>query len=74
MEKCPYYAIFRQSLESKEIWRDMQQRVQIVSIPYCEHADSPAPLDHVRRVIGGGRILQCGGDTTKCQLPGGFTP
>jgi hypothetical protein len=70
MADCPFYAVHQERLVSREIRSDQQRgHTQSVPIPHCTHSDSPAQLDHLRKVLGGSRVLQCGGDLSRCQVP-----
>jgi len=71
MSECAYYKVRTTILESREISQN-RPPAQHVQTPYCTHPESPAPLDFVTKVLGGGRVLQCQGLFAKCQLPGGF--
>jgi hypothetical protein len=68
------YAVDHKTLQSREIGATAQrQPSRDVALPWCRHANSPAPQQVVRGVIGGALLLQCGGDVSKCQVPGGPT-
>lgn len=71
METCGFYREHRKGFASNEVHSHMQQEAATVShIPWCSHPKhSPAELAYVTSVIGGARVLQCGGDFSKCQIP-----
>lgn len=74
MALCPYFGVWRKQLQCRTISGTREPSFSEVKVPYCEHDHSPAPLEDVRRVLGGGQILKCAGDIAKCQLPDGMKP
>jgi len=75
MSQCPYFHIWRKTLESQSIsGRRDAPLAQQIKAPYCDHPESPAPFELVTGAIGGGKILKCGGAVANCQLPGGLKP
>lgn len=68
-DECPFYEVETKAHESRQIRADRQRDIQIARIPWCDHPNH-SPVDHktATRVIGGGRLLKCGGDLTKCPL------
>ena len=59
-DRCPY---FRQYV------RESGKEPMSALWPYCEHKHSPVTGDVVVRVIGAERILTCGGEWKRCQVP-----
>lgn len=69
MDRCPFFATNRLSTQRSPMNSSRQQQPKkVVDVPYCTHTNSPAPKDIVLGVIGGGTILKCGGDFSKCPL------
>lgn len=67
-DECPFYRVDRKELRSREIRADRMQDVQIVRIPWCGHPKHTPVTRQDTRVLGGARLLQCGGDLGRCPL------
>jgi hypothetical protein len=57
--RCPYFREYARQLG----------RLMPTLLPYCEHKHSPVTRDVVVRIIGAERILTCGGEWKRCQVP-----
>ena len=70
MSDCPFYGVHQHQMASREIRSDQQRGGgSTAAVPHCTHDASPAPLRQVLSVIGGVRLLRCGGDLAQCQVP-----
>ena len=68
MPDCPFYEIHTQRIERRTISADRQQRASAIDIPWCSHDESPVTFEHATSVIGGARLLKCGGTVKNCQI------
>lgn len=64
MAGCPYYFEYKPE-------KGQPGSVRHTAIPYCRHKHSPARLPEVLFMRGGRKVLGCGGDLQKCQVPPG---
>jgi hypothetical protein len=67
MEKYGFYKADWKTIYSMEMHRQNQFNIKL---PWCSHPKhSPAKLDKVKRGLGGGNVLRCGGSLDCCQIP-----
>jgi hypothetical protein len=66
---CPYYREYRRGLRKDESPAD--GALVWVTVPYCLHKHSPAPLDRIANLPQAWKILLCGGTVDHCQIPVG---
>lgn len=70
MSDCPFYQVYVQQFERRPMTGSRQRRPPSHGeVPWCQHDDSPVTLDDALSVLGGGRLLQCGGRLGDCQIP-----
>lgn len=70
MSDCLFYGVHQHQMASRENRGDQQSAGgATVKVPHCTHAASPARLRQVLSVIGGARLLRCGGHLAQCQVP-----
>lgn len=73
MRNCEWYRVHPLTIKSNEVKPTMQRAApQVLHVPWCAHAQSPAPGNRVT-TPGAGTRLQCGGDMARCQIPGLFS-
>ena len=73
MSQCPHYCQHREEIRSQSIQASRQPaQPKRFTLDYCSHPHSKAPLHLVRGVIGGDKLLKCGGDLAACQVPEGL--
>ena len=69
MDDCGYYRIINKFMQDRSIRADRMARGSTVKLPWCAHpTDSPVDQRTVQSVIGGARLLTCGGDLGKCPI------
>lgn len=66
---CPYYREYRRGMRRDESPAD--GTLVWVTVPYCLHKHSPAPLDRIANLPQAWKILLCGGAVDHCQIPVG---
>lgn len=67
LKGCVYYEEYRKTIQRKPIGRKTYPP-QVSIAPYCTHTDSPVTREDATGVIGGAKLLKCGGYRGKCQL------
>ena len=70
MAECEYYEEDFISIPSRVIRKDRQRPPpSVTKVPWCAHPKhSTVDRKTVRGTVGGGRLLQCGGDRDSCKL------
>lgn len=63
---CPYYREHRRSLRQDE--GAAGDSVTWITVPYCLHKHSPAPLHRIANIPNGWLVLTCGGSVDHCQI------
>ena len=70
MSDCPFYNVDVLLTERRTISADRQrQPPSRAGVPWCSHDESPVTPDDANSVLGGGRLLKCGGRVKDCQIP-----
>ena len=67
---CPYYADCRREMANGAAPLRAPDAVAADDmLPYCQHKHSPVTRNVVLNMTGGAKLLRCGGDIGKCQVP-----
>ena len=66
---CSLYKVKVVQMHSREKRSDHQHGAPLTThLPWCAHANSPAPLALVSKALGGANLLRCEGDLDRCQV------
>lgn len=71
MERCGFFNEHFKNMSSNELHSHQQvAHTNTIRYPWCSHPKhSPAVLRQLLTMNGGPRLLQCGGDFERCQIP-----
>lgn len=62
MSRCTFYRLHVQAIRPAV-------KAPAVKTPWCAHPQSNVSVFAAAGTVGGARLLQCGGDFGKCDLP-----
>lgn len=70
MSLCEFYHVETKIIPDKRIRADRSGRPRdILKLPWCSHPKhSPVDIEDAKRMLGGGTLLKCQGDSDKCPL------
>lgn len=70
MSVCPMFYLHTETHRSNEVRLYFNSGKSVrVEVPCCDHKHSPAARHIAPKVVGGDKLLKCGGDLAKCQIP-----